>query len=870
MHYLQTLGGLSLSSDAPEAHGPPLANRRSLLILALLAAAPEHRHRRDYLARLLWPQSERPRALRALRQALFHLARCAGDVIHKDDDAVSLIPERLSVDLWDFDHAVKAGAYGRAVAVYRGRFLQGLEQKAGVELEHWIEAENARLEAGVELAFSREIERLSGTGAHAEAVRLAQALVEQNPLDDDRQKVLLRALLAAGDDLEALSAYQAYRTLIARETGDEPPAELQRTVARLRTEVLQSGVAPPPAVGATEPPPTVPWHGRRRRAQVAVAALAVLTMLGWLALSRRIRTEAPLSQATYRLLATLQHGNGAAVAEVTVRAGAADVRINPHLTTTDLPSPDGRRVASVEHSNTGQNLVVRDGEEIRTLTRAPHDEYPVAWSPDGRRLIYASRRLLQDGRGYAYRLAVVDLETGVSRVFATEESSQALRAAWSPDGTRIAYVAAQDRATDVFVADADLTNPRNVSRHPAADHSPSWSTDGDHLAFVSERAGGPDVYTVRPDGSDLRPVTHTKAAAHRVVWVSPTLLAYLRRRSDHADVWLADAFTGEQQAVTATGTFTDILAVQSDARRWIDHISLGPFPRVVSPGQYLRLSAAAVTSGGDTLAAGGLPLRWRVMPAAVAQVGEGGEFRILRPGAFRVVASAGGWRTDTAVLTSVNVTAVRVNPQLVEDWTQGLVPQRWRTFGRALPSTEVAGGLDGRGMLINHGDEFLDGGAVTRESLAMDRGLTVEVLGRMRFTGRLHQVWGMALYPQAPADSALAAGTAAPLVEFRVQGPVGEDSGRAWITMPQGRYALPVPPHARFWRRYALQVLPDGTVDLLIDGTMLWRSTERLPRSRLTSAYLGLGFRSYQSSMLHGTVTVYAAPRYRLPVMPPP
>lgn len=106
MFYLKTLGGLSLERrDAPGA-GDLLAGSKSLLILAVLATAPDHSARRDYLAQLLSPEFDRPRALRALRQALFHLARHADGVVIKDDDALRLDPSRLLVDLWELDDAL--------------------------------------------------------------------------------------------------------------------------------------------------------------------------------------------------------------------------------------------------------------------------------------------------------------------------------------------------------------------------------------------------------------------------------------------------------------------------------------------------------------------------------------------------------------------------------------------------------------------------------------------------------------------------------------------------------------------------------------------------------------------------------------------
>jgi hypothetical protein len=62
-----------------------------------------------------------------------------------------------------------------------------------------------------------------------------------------------------------------------------------------------------------------------------------------------------------------------------------------------------------------------------------------------------------------------------------------------------------------------------------------------------------------------------------------------------------------------------------------------------------------------------------------------------------------------------------------------------------------------------------------------------------------------------------------------------------------------------------LQVLADGLVDLVVDGTVFWRSPYRIPRELLRPVYLSLGFQSFQTAIAHGTLLVYGAPKYRLP-----
>jgi hypothetical protein len=80
----------------------------------------------------------------------------------------------------------------------------------------------------------------------------------------------------------------------------------------------------------------------------------------------------------------------------------------------------------------------------------------------------------------------------------------AVEPAWSPDGRRLAYVAAgAGGASDVFIRDADGTHAGRITRTDGVDEaSPSWSPDGRHLAV--ERAGR--IVILRADGAGERPL----------------------------------------------------------------------------------------------------------------------------------------------------------------------------------------------------------------------------------------------------------------------------------------------------------------------------------------------------------------------------
>lgn len=85
----------------------------------------------------------------------------------------------------------------------------------------------------------------------------------------------------------------------------------------------------------------------------------------------------------------------------------------------------------------------------------------------------------------------------------------------SPDGTKIAFVSTRDGNSEIYVMDADGSNPVNLTRHPSADLDPAWSPDGTKLAFASSRDGNFDIYVMDADGSDpVNPTRHPATDRH--------------------------------------------------------------------------------------------------------------------------------------------------------------------------------------------------------------------------------------------------------------------------------------------------------------------------------------------------------------------
>ena len=78
---------------------------------------------------------------------------------------------------------------------------------------------------------------------------------------------------------------------------------------------------------------------------------------------------------------------------------------------------------------------------------------------------------------------------------------------WSPDCKRIAFMSNRDNNNEIYVMDADGGNPQRLTIHPWSDGSPSWSPIGEHIAFNTARLGNDEIYVMNVDGRNQRNLT---------------------------------------------------------------------------------------------------------------------------------------------------------------------------------------------------------------------------------------------------------------------------------------------------------------------------------------------------------------------------
>ena len=128
-----------------------------------------------------------------------------------------------------------------------------------------------------------------------------------------------------------------------------------------------------------------------------------------------------------------------------------------------------------------------DGENPQAVVASNEPLLSPAWSPDGSRLAYVS---LENRKPVVY---VQSLATGQRQVLANFRGSNSAPA-WAPDGRRLAVTLTKDGGSQVFLINADGTGVQRLMSSASIDTEANFTPDGRSILFTSDRGGTPQIY----------------------------------------------------------------------------------------------------------------------------------------------------------------------------------------------------------------------------------------------------------------------------------------------------------------------------------------------------------------------------------------
>jgi TolB protein len=210
---------------------------------------------------------------------------------------------------------------------------------------------------------------------------------------------------------------------------------------------------------------------------------------------------------------------------------------------------DGR-LSSTETANGEARLyaVRPDGADERLIVTVPGRAPEL--SPDGTRVVYASGPYRQTD------LFVANLDGSDRRQLVS--SDVAWNVKWSPDGRRIALTGSAGDHLQVFVMNADgaaRTQVTHLTPDEGAAQVPAWSADGSRLAF---QANGPGTGTSHIWIVDLGRGAVVRLAPHEQAYVDEVpswfpdgrRLAFQSNRTGQMEIWTMAADGTDPRQIT--------------------------------------------------------------------------------------------------------------------------------------------------------------------------------------------------------------------------------------------------------------------------------------------------------------------------------
>lgn len=208
----------------------------------------------------------------------------------------------------------------------------------------------------------------------------------------------------------------------------------------------------------------------------------------------------------------------------------------------------GTRIAFVGGGGGTWYLVVADadGQNPQVILRSSQPIMSPAWSPDGSKLAYVSFE------GRRPQIIVQNVYTGARRVVSAAPGINGAPS-WSPNGQRLAFTLSKDGNPEIYALDLATQSPVRLTSNGAIDTEPVWLPDGG-IVFTSDRGGSPQLYRIGPGGGAAQRLTFEGDYNARPT-VSPDgrYLAMVHRRGGRFYIAVLDLQNRQFRVLTGGG-----------------------------------------------------------------------------------------------------------------------------------------------------------------------------------------------------------------------------------------------------------------------------------------------------------------------------
>jgi Tol biopolymer transport system component len=218
-------------------------------------------------------------------------------------------------------------------------------------------------------------------------------------------------------------------------------------------------------------------------------------------------------------------------------------------------SPDGNRIVYASKGSQPDDsswmgifiVEIQDGKAVPLTSQSGYLGKPM-WSPDGKKIAY----LASNNDSDAYDLYLINESGNDSRKINgnVQISPYGTTISWAPDSKSLATICFIDLNTDICIFPIDGTAPVRLTSSSSDEEHPSWSPDGRSISYVSNQiinsALYVDFFTINVD--DLRIIKLTDFPPYTdSVWYTPPPI--WSPNGDHIAIVSQQGISSNHQAI---------------------------------------------------------------------------------------------------------------------------------------------------------------------------------------------------------------------------------------------------------------------------------------------------------------------------------
>ncbi|PYO44229.1 MAG: hypothetical protein DMD29_01000 [Gemmatimonadetes bacterium] len=226
--------------------------------------------------------------------------------------------------------------------------------------------------------------------------------------------------------------------------------------------------------------------------------------------------------------------------------------------------------------------------------------------------------VVASSRGGKFRLYSIERSNLSQLRPVSADTGQQIDPAFSPDGSRIAFVSNRDGNAEVYAMDADGTNVTRLTNDPQLDGRPVFAPDGQAILFQSQRAGGKlQIFSMNADGTGVKQLTQDSVSLAPAISPDGRTIAYVSLRNKNYDIWLMNRDGSNQRQFTRSPQWREseprflkdgtlaYLVERQEGGRTVQQVMKADLPTgqvTALSGTDLALFSFAVAPAGDLLA----------------------------------------------------------------------------------------------------------------------------------------------------------------------------------------------------------------------------------------------------------------------------